>query len=146
MPGMVRRWLIRWLCLVPLACVVGVGIASYFWGISWTPCVGGRLWNVGVVHGLGSMAEAGPRGSARPILLVLMRGAKTDDWLLVPTTLGFYGGAMPGYRDSFMIVFPLWIPTLLLAAINVFVWRKTRGTGMGRGFPVEMRGDVPSRE
>ena len=58
----------------------------------------------------------------------------------VPTTLGFYGGAVPRLPDSLLIVFPLWLPTLLLLALNWLVWRMTRRRGEGRGFPVEPAG------
>jgi hypothetical protein len=37
-----------------------------------------------------------------------------------------------------MVLIPLWFPTLLFALLLWLVWRKTRGKGPGRGFPVEV--------
>ena len=59
---------------------------------------------------------------------------------LPPRTLGFFGGRVPGDPDSWLIIFPLWLPTLLLVALNGWVWRWTRRRKVGAGavgFPVE---------
>jgi hypothetical protein len=52
--------------------------------------------------------------------------------------LGFYAGRCEPYPDSVDVLFPLWLPTLLLSSLNWFVWRKTRPKIMAeRAFPVE---------
>ena len=135
---MLRRWLIRVPCLLALAFVVGVWIASYFGRVFLSKNSGGRFWSIGTVQGLVYMDEDGSHPwSPTPLQLYCFQGVTARECQLGPTTLGFYGGRWPGWRDSLQIVFPLWLPTLLLAGLNWFVWRKTRAKYNGRGFPVE---------
>jgi hypothetical protein len=43
----------------------------------------------------------------------------------------FYIEHWPGVPDSHGIVFPLWLPTVLLAAFCWLVWQKTRAKPLG---------------
>ena len=54
--------------------------------------------------------------------------------LTEPTSFGFYAHREPGDVE---VDFPLWLPTLALLAINLFIWRETRAKFAGRAFPVE---------
>ena len=143
---MIRRWLIRVPFLLALAFVVGVWVASYFWGIFVHTHLIDRLCQMGGVHGTGEII--GHMGGVHGIGEIIV-----DRWPVGPysiispgltpkeqnlhLTFGFYIGVVPCALHRFAIVFPLWLPTGLLAGLNGFVWKKTRHTGPVRGFPVE---------
>ena len=136
---MIRRWLIRGPCLVALALVVGVWVTSYFGLLdlseNWR-C----YWLVGAIRGSAYMIKSGHWDDpADGPHFYFLRGETATPYYPVPNTLGFYAGPVLtwGWWDSLEIVFPLWLPTLLLAGLNWIVWRKTRATYNGRGFPVE---------
>ena len=59
--AMVMRWLMRGVCLVLLAGVVGVGAGSYAGGFEMHKRLAGRHWGVGAVQGLGCMARSPDR-------------------------------------------------------------------------------------
>jgi hypothetical protein len=48
-----------------------------------------------------------------------------------------HGPAAIGLTGSFLFI-PLWFPTLISAGLLWLVWRKTRKTYPGGGFPVEI--------
>ena len=131
---MLRCWLIRSLFLVPLVFVVGVWITSYFGGIAVTRSLGDRTWLVAAVQGHGVCAEA--RFSSSP-MFYFVRNATATDWGWEPGNIGFHVGAYMGYTPSLEIAFPLWLPTLLLALLNWFVWRQTRRKAVAKAFPIE---------
>jgi hypothetical protein len=137
MPGMLRRWLIRVPFLLTLVCVPGVWVVSYFGALAaYTDSHGDRRY-VSAVQGLWDMGKlSGVAYTSRPYF-GFYRGLKTKDWNLPPTTLGFYFGSPLPFYHGFEIIFPLWLPTLLLAALNRFIWRKTRHSSDSKGFPVE---------
>jgi len=132
---MLRRWLIRVPCLLALAFVVGVWVTSYFAEIAVNKEATGRAWVVLAAQGLGSMGEDG--GIRYPDSALRFSWFGGPDPGMPPTTLGFYVGPWPRSPKSLMIILPLWLPTLLLAALCWFVWRKMRAKYNGRGFPVE---------
>jgi hypothetical protein len=133
------RWLIRVPCLLALAFVVGVGVTSYFWGIHLIKVFGGRYWTGGVVEGLAYVSEDRNTGADTPLTMYFNRGVTAKGWLpLTPPVLGFYGGGVPGWPDALEVVFPLWLPAVVLGLGNWWVWRKTRWKRAGRGFPVEL--------
>ena len=151
---MLRRWLIRVPCLLALAFVVGVWITSYF-GLLWMDRrSGGNLVEVGAVQGLVFMSErAGPPlydtplhrpGFAyadEPLHFWFTRGAKDVNYVIAPRMLGFGASPLSLLRIGVAIIFPLWLPTLLLAGLNWFVWRKTRAKPATQsGFPIEPAG------
>ncbi len=146
MGGMLRRWLIRVPFLLALACVLSVWVVSYFGALAaYTDSHGDRKY-ISAVQGLWDMGEVGSPGYAPGSHFQFYGGWNSKDWNLPPTTLGFYyGRPLPVYR-GFEIVFPLWLPALVLAGLNWFVWRKTRGKGVGgvgRAFPVEAASEGP---
>ena len=98
--------------------------------------IGMRGWGVAAVQGLGLLANT-PIRSPQPPGFHFYRGMRERDFLNRPTSHGFYAGEFSGIKNSWAIVFPLWLATLLLAGLSWFAWRKTRGAGVGRGFPVE---------
>ena len=136
---MVMRWLMRGMCLVLLAGVVGVWVGSYAGTLTMRKWSAGRDWLVGAVQGLGFMARSDDMGlRAMPLKFDFIPGGTARG--LRPRTLGFYGGPWSRQPDSWQVVFPLWLPTLLLVALNGFVWRWTRRRQVGAravGFPVE---------
>ena len=133
---MVRRWLIRLPFLLALALVVGVWIASHREGIQLSLNVHGHSVHAKAVEGLGMMIEIAVPTIA-PII-TFERPARARDWGMSYANLGFT--CLSGWpsRDVQMIGFPLWFPTLLLLALNWFVWRKTRLKPVSQAFPVEM--------
>ena len=72
-----------------------------------------------------------------PLHLNVETAATAGGWISVPTTLGFYVGSWKSRPESFFIILPLWLPTLGLAGLNAFVWRKARRRMPRRPFPVE---------
>ena len=143
---MLRRWLIRSLFLLPLVCVVGLWVTSYFGGIG----VVGTRWRhemeIVARHGITAINEA-PFDGWRPFEFTFDRKATAQTWDLGPTSFGIYrggfisnsgkGGYTPYYPGWLIIVLPLWFPTLLLVALNWFVWRKTKAKPKDRAFPIE---------
>jgi len=139
---MVKLWIIRALFLLPLACVVGVYIASYFVLLGFGKQSGERDREINAVQGLCDVYEIHVMPSRDAPLRVRCFGGQTaKDWIEEPMTLGFYGGRWEGILRSWRIIFPLWLPALVLAGANGVVWRKTRRRS-GRGFPVEAGGEA----
>ncbi len=139
---MLRRWLIRTPFLMALASVLTIWIASYFGGLTvwkWYP---GVFLNVDFVQGSCDVGEDrdaiyyawGPEFHFHPRVT-------TANQMWPRTTLGFFWGNPSPHAwprtDEFHFIFPLWLPTLLLAALTWFIWRKTRPKSIGHAFPVE---------
>lgn len=135
---MLRRWIIRSLFLVPLVCVVAVWVTSYFGTISVHRTIGVRAWTLGSVSGMVVFLEFQIAPSEAVLWIPgFVPHMTAKDWGIPQPMFEFYFGSWPGISDSFGIVFPLWLPTLLLLGLNWLVWRKTRQRA-GRGaFPVE---------
>ena len=138
---MVMRWLMRGVCLVLLAGVVGVWVRSYAGWLDLHKVTAGRDWEVGAFQGLGYLVRSDDVGfPTTPLKFDFERGRTAKFMDLPPRTLGFYGVRWPGVPDTWLIIFPLWLPTLLLVALNGLVWRwaRRRKVGVGAaGFPVE---------
>ncbi len=135
---MLRRWLIRVPCLLALTFVVGVWITSYFGGFGCSEFVKGRGWYLTAVQGLGCAEECGGLpGNTTLFQSYFDSGATAQELLPEPTTLGFYASRMQRFPDSFVIIYPLWLPTLLLTGLNWLVLRKTRPKRLWQGFPME---------
>ena len=141
---MVRRWLIRSLFLLPLVCVVGVWMTSYWQVASITRNSDGRRWHLAIVWG-----EC--EGQLAP---VEYNEVRTWKWFNQPVQngdgiglnsqmepYGFAGFGFTRYQASWGVFWdvkiPLWFPTLLSTLLLWFVWRKTRPRLEGRAFPVE---------
>jgi hypothetical protein len=139
--AMVLRWLIRGVCLALLAGVVGVWAGSYAGWLHIHKFTAGRDWGVGAVQGLGFMIRSDYVGlPTEPLEFIFERRWTAKSILLPPRSLGFYGGRWPREPDSWLIIFPLWLPALLLVVLNGLVWRWTRRRKVGvgvRGFPIE---------
>jgi hypothetical protein len=139
--AMVLRWLIRGVCLALLMGVVGVWAGSYAGWLMMVKDSAGHRLEVGAVRGLGVLSLSGYLGvPTAPLKLQIQRGWTAKDIRLWPGTLGFYFGCWPGDSDGYLIIFPLWLPALLLVVLNGLVWRWTRRRKVGvgvRGFPIE---------
>ena len=135
---MVRRWIIRSLFLLPLAFVVAVWVTSWFGLVDLTWCSNDHFYYCWALKGLGSVGVY--RGSLpdSPIRFDFNPVMTLEDWLHVPTTLGFFCNSWKQFPESFGIIVPLWLPALLLGGVNWLVWRKTRGSYNGWAFPVEL--------
>ena len=135
---MALRWLIRGVCLVLLAWVVGVGVGSYAGLLEMYKWSVGRDWVVGAVQGLGYLGRIDRGLPTMPLQFSFRRRETAESFGMPRRTLGFYGGLGPWDPDEWLIIFPLWLPTLLLVVLNGFVWRWTRRRIVGAvGFPVE---------
>jgi hypothetical protein len=138
---MVMRWLIRGVCLVLLAGVVGVWVGSNAGCLHAYKFAAGRTWEVGAVQEFGFMFRSQNSGfPTTPLKCVFERGWTAEYAGLPPRTLGFYHHGWPWDRGGWLIIFPLWLPALLLVVLNGLVWRWTRRWKVGvgvRGFPVE---------
>ena len=131
---MKKRWLIRSLFLLPLLCVVAVWVGSCFGRIDVEMAVGSRGLGLSSVQGLLSVQELPFRISRSH--LDFKRGANADLWWRDHPT-GLHIGRIFDIPGSLVLIFPLWLPTLLLLGLLWFVWRKTRTKVAGRAFPVE---------
>lgn len=138
---MIRRWLIRLPFLLALAFVVGAWVMSYFAGFTYFWNLGGRCWQLGSAQGLGYVSVARSEFSNH---FEFGRGDSSTHWFGGHPTLGFsiesgdgIGIHNLGGSDSLGVIFPLWLPTLVLSGLTWFVWRKTRPKQVGRAFPVE---------
>jgi hypothetical protein len=135
---MVRRWLIRLPFLLALALVVGVWITSHIGLLYTDKRFAGRLWTIFVIQGLATFdVEAPYTHPDEPFSFDFSRKYTAKDVIPMPTTLGFYAGRWRGEPDTLLLIFPLWLPSVMLSGLNWFVWRKTRAKYNGRGFPVE---------
>jgi hypothetical protein len=142
---MIRRWLIRAPCLLPLLLVVGLWITSYFGGLQ----IGGGFWHRQFlfmsVEGMGGLEVQ--KQSSSSIYFCFLPGLTAQNWFWREVTPQFWGGRFWTFYDGFgcTFLFRFSLPTLLLAALNWLVWRKTRPAYNGRGFPVEVaaKGKVP---
>jgi len=140
MGGMLRRWVIRMPFLLALACVLSVWVASYFGVLVAGKTSAGQYQFISAVGGSGDICKfRGPYSTSAPDFRFI-HGAKVQDWSLPPTTLGFYCGS-PATFNGLEIIFPLWLPAVVLVGLNWFVWRKTRAQIVGRAFPVEVQGE-----
>jgi hypothetical protein len=118
--------------------VVGVGVGSYAGRLVMAKYSAGRDWEVGAVQGLGFMERSSHMGfRTAPLDFCFDRGWTAERLNFPPRTLGFFGWRLPRHPDYWLIIFPLWLPALLLVVLNGFVWRWTRRRKVGRGFPVE---------
>ena len=144
MGGMLRRWVIRVPILLGLGCVLSVWVASYLGAVemSWQS---ENFWDIGGVQGLCVVSKSQVifPGTSPPHIDFAERvtvegrfGAHGPPRM----TFGLYCGKGPGLADSYLVIFPLWLPAIVLAGLNWFVWRKTRDKGVGRAFPVEGTG------
>lgn len=141
---MIKRWLIRSLFLLPLLCVVGVWVPSYWqmagvirnvpphvsiWQINcgsfsfvdlqeWLTAEKAEIW--GYAHAEADLVEARVRYLGSEYHFI-----------------GFAYDAPSPILKSREIIIPHWFPTLLLLVLNWLVWRKTRARLEGRAFPVE---------
>jgi hypothetical protein len=138
---MVMRWLIRGVCLALLTGVVGVWAGSYAGAFEMDKRAAGRDWSAVTVHGLGCMVRSERDVSAyptRPLQFEFRRGWTAEDFGLPPGFICM--PTLPWRPDSWQIIFPLWLPALLLVVLNGLVWRWTRRRKVGvgvRGFPIE---------
>ena len=72
------------------------------------------------------------------VMFVVALGVTADGALGVRRgTLGFYIDPKWRFPRDLRIIFPLWLPTLLLLALNGFVCRKTRPIHADGAFPIE---------
>jgi hypothetical protein len=135
---MIRPWLIRLPFLLALTAVVAVWVTSYFSGILMTTFLRSRPIDIVLCGGLGQYrADPNYRYPPGYVHVDLYSRISENDWLFAPTTLGFRIGRLPGSPKSLQIILPLWLPTLLLVALNWFLWHKTRPQPPGGAFPVE---------
>jgi hypothetical protein len=142
---MVRRWIIRVPFLLALAAVVGVWVGSYFGGLSIRVDYLGRMWVADAVQGQACFLSVPYEGLKPNVYLRFQRPKTASDWNIAVSFPGFRYSDYLGITRSHDLVFPVWFPTLLLAALGGFVWRKTRYKGPGRGFPVEPATDAAAR-
>jgi hypothetical protein len=134
---MLRRWLIRASCLLALTLIVTAWVLSHRGVDQVFKWSGGHVWAVGMAPGICFAYRYDmPDYPNQPLEYRSYAGFSARDFFAVDPVLGFYCGRVP-FSYSLLITFPLWLPTLLLAILNAFVWRKTRRPRVGTGFPVE---------
>jgi hypothetical protein len=139
---MIRRWLIRSLCLALLTLCVTAWVGSYWEQICVKCYSASHAFDAEVLCGAMILGdEFHPEwhnartwwwniGAAnREVSQNQFRETKYH-------ALGF--GLKPSPADPYVYaMIPLWFPTLLSALFLCFVWRKTRHKPPSRGFPVE---------
>ena len=144
---MFRRWLIRLPFLLALTFVIALWITGYFGATGITLFAAKRSSLINSVQGLGIIEILPmPNMTESKLVFDFHPDFTLKNWPLGPRMLGFRCGLMlslfgplPEIPDSLEIVFPLWFPTLLLAGLNWFAWRKTTPKRIGVAFPVETK-------
>ena len=135
-----RRWLVRVAVLLMLMIVAAIWIVSSFGDFGCGKAVRGQEWYVGAIRGhcyFGVNYLHDNRSG--PLEFDSHWGLTFNNTALPRTTLGFgyHRGIDFLGRDRLAIVIPLWAPTLLLVALNWFIWRITRPPPALSAFPVE---------
>ena len=132
---MIKRWLICLVSFLPLICVVGAWVASCFGMPFLDKQSGGVFRGVFVADGQVGAIQEFNTAAAGPFEFTFERTRIPS--ILLKSRMGFYISPLkysPGYV---VVIFPLWLPTLLLVALNWFVWRRARQKPAGRAFPLE---------
>jgi len=131
---MIRRWLIRCLCLLPLTLCA----AGWAWSIThygWVSYCGTNRWmqagTDGGVVTVGSGQDTGWRGRG----LSAITGANPRRFWPLPAWRGF---DFLRSGDGVFLVVPYWLLLLLSALVLGLGWRGTRPRQLGPGFPVEL--------
>ena len=119
--------------LLALALVVGVWVASYFGVLALLIFPEHHCFFISAIQGDADLGVA-EDWFHHEVEIHFHRGWRPVDWGVPPTTLGFYFARNMEY---FQLIFPLWLPTLVLTGLCWFAWRKTRPMPVGRAFPVE---------
>jgi hypothetical protein len=140
---MARRWLIRSPFLLAFFLVVAIWVASHFRSLYLDQAPTARYWCCYAVQGLFVVdIENRYPQPVRPLAFDFSKKYGAKDLIPVPTTLGFYAGTWRGQPDTLLIIFPLWAPALVLAALCWFFWRLTKPRPPG--FPVELPKTPPA--
>jgi hypothetical protein len=123
----IRRWVFRVVPLLAMLLLLAAWVTSYFAGIAVTWENGRIRLSAAGVGGLVCTAYT-PLGPRLPDYLKFYYnpGVSIRDWNLHPAFLGFDIGAISNNADQKGVVYPFWVPLLLLAALTWFAWRKTR--------------------
>ena len=128
--GMFRRWIIRSLFLVPLVCVVGLWVTSYWKCLEFSH-IGRGIYESrtdwGRVFIFHMEAHSSPVGWHAWI------GTPSPNWNF---WFEMDSRVVPTYGHCISVWVPLWLPTLLLLGLNWFIWRTTRPKPKGRAFPI----------
>ena len=153
---MVRRWFIRGLALTLLALCVVAWVGSY-WQHVWTTYVV-RLHDptFQVLCGSFVCGMSNDPVFASGVWVWSHRPAKREDFLRAyqKTTHHFAGFVVDWphlepadhqFHPFWLLVIPLWAPTLLSALLLWFLWRKTKPKDVGRAFPVEIAATTPEK-
>jgi len=157
---MIRRWLIRCLCLLPLAvCVAGWGWSYSRWAyggyeggvqenwrLGWVGIDRGWIF-AGIQHGDIQWGHV-PMNSRSEWFLLAAETTHDNTNLLfggdgtVSECLGFFWTRFT-YRAnySYALRIPFYFPTLLFCSLLLLVWRKTGQKKPGGAFPVVMPGE-----
>ena len=136
---MIRRWLIRGLALTLLALCIVAWAGSYGRGAYIRHESDG--WQEWAELETGGMGFEWCRVSG-PVQFHWLWGTMSiepDFWMVwgEDDICGWTGFHLMNRENQKSVVIPLWFPTLLSAALGLFVWRKTRPKYNGKGFPVE---------
>ena len=131
---MLRRWLIRSLFLLPLAFFVATWITSYCGAVAVYVTRFHHTWGLGAFQGEIDGFRLAPSGTSGfaiyPKMTLVTWNSGASRW-------HFALGTHPMVSSAFIIAAPLWLPTLLLAAVSLLVWRRTRPKPTARAFPIE---------
>ena len=122
-------------CLVLLAGVVGVWAGSYAGWLVMDKWSAGRDWGSRPSTGLVSFIEAATWAFRRGRFQFFSTGG--DGWTMPATAdAGLLWRANTEVSRSWEIIFPLWLPALLLVVLNGFVWRMDAAAEGGPRIPV----------
>jgi hypothetical protein len=140
---MIWRWIIRGMAIALVTLCVTAWVGSYWEEVGGYRGSGHRLFAAEIVYGKIGLGET--------------RDLELDHspswhwyWYVVhpedshtsypSTDYQFLGFVYEPRPSQWIVIIPLWFPTLLSTMLLWFVWRKTRPKYSGNGFPVEVGG------
>jgi hypothetical protein len=145
---MLKRWIIRSLCIALLTLCATVWVGSYWQALHLARAINGRVLCLSISTGVICIFRTDSTGGWTDGWLSYMASPnkREVDW-----TSDCYGRAryrLAGFAiDPLLspvaeglglwLTIPLWFPTTLSAGLLWLVWRKTRPKYTGKGFPVE---------
>ena len=135
---MIKRWLFRSFFIGLLVLCVGAWVISRWWTSEFT-YLGTSYDGATLADGRIGFGQNHSPSTFRTGWHQDFRPNVRGYWSVSDLSPNLHGLGFSCYHDSgrWDIIIPLWLPTLLLAGLNWFVWRKTKPKPVGRAFPIE---------
>lgn len=138
----VWRWVMRLGGVTVLASAAKLWVVGYFGMLSVNAAFGERAWSIDSYQGLVFMYVDGHLHFPSSGPEFGFQEGHWDPYYFGDLTWGFHCGPIPAWDPSYLISFPLWLPTLAMGMLCWLVWRRTPPKSSAKGFPVEMKNNT----